>query len=62
MKKGFIIYDFVRKMFYCGDYGAELEWQTYFYYSEFYSEKEDAEMAISKLSEGAYQIIELYRN
>lgn len=49
------------KSFYCGDYGTSFEWSIDFYNAEFYSDKEDAERYISTLSDGLYQIIEVYR-
>ncbi len=49
------------KSFYCGNYGTILEWSIDFYNAEFYSDKEDAERYISTLSDGLYQIIEVYR-
>jgi hypothetical protein len=61
MEKKFMIYNFMTKSFYCGDYGTILEWSVDFYNAEFYSEKEDAERYISTLSDGLYQIIEVYR-
>lgn len=61
MQKLYIIYNILTKKFYTGTFDQNLYWNSEVQYSEFYSEKEDAEKFISTLTVGLYQIIEVYR-